>query len=167
MRVFECELPRVGLNSLIKYSPFLQGFRGCHRADVHPEHVHSLCRPGALRMCHLCEDITRAGGGILHITPWPLKRLTNDASLSSREQNKKTKNKTPSPNEIILTFCVSCIFFPRKNLSFTADFSRLSLENEAYYVPFPFTIQQCPHTIERLIRKQRKHPDARVLCVLV
>ena len=42
---------------------FIQGFWGCHCADIHPEHVHSLCRPDALWMCNLCEDITRVGGG--------------------------------------------------------------------------------------------------------
>lgn len=43
---------------------FLQGVWCCHPADVHLEHVHPLCCPSALWMRHLCEDITRTGGGI-------------------------------------------------------------------------------------------------------
>ena len=69
---------------------FIQSFRCCHRADIHPEHVHSLCRPDALRMCHLCEDITGLGGGrhaqFAH-QMLTFERLKNDASLSSRELN--------------------------------------------------------------------------------
>lgn len=77
---------------------FIQSFRGCHCADIHPEHVHSLCCPGALWMCHLCEDITRAGGGTDALFAHPnltFKRLKNDASLSKS-----------TPDEIVLTFCI-------------------------------------------------------------
>lgn len=80
----------------------MQSFWGCHRADIYPEHVHSLCCSGALWMCHLCEDITRVGGGTdaqFARQILTFKRLKNDASLSSRELNS-------TPNEIVLTFCI-------------------------------------------------------------
>lgn len=81
---------------------FIQSFWCCHRADIHPEHVHSLCRPGALRMCHLCEDITRVGGGtdaqFAHQV-LTFKTLKDDASLSNQELS------LTLPNEIVLTFC--------------------------------------------------------------
>lgn len=84
------------------YTMFIQGFRGCHCADIHPEHVHSLCRPDALWMCNLCEDITRVGGGtdtqFAHQI-LTFKILETDASLSSWEPNS-------TPNEIVLTFCI-------------------------------------------------------------
>ena len=46
---------------------FIQSFRGCHCADVHPEHVYPLRCPRALWMRHLCEDITRLGGGTVAV----------------------------------------------------------------------------------------------------
>lgn len=69
-------MKRSCVDNSLKNNPdllFIQSVWGCHRADIHLEHVHSICCPGALWMCHLCEDITRAGGGILHTTSWPFK----------------------------------------------------------------------------------------------
>lgn len=50
-------------NVLTSASLFTQGFRSCHCADIHLEHVHPLRRPCALWMRNLFEDITRLGGG--------------------------------------------------------------------------------------------------------
>lgn len=73
----------------------MQSFRCCHCADIHPEHVHSLRRPGALWISHVSEDITRLGGGTdAQLTHRILTFVTqkNDASLSSWELN-STPNK--------------------------------------------------------------------------
>lgn len=93
-------------------------------------------------------------------------KKTHKRRLIIKLRAKKT-NKLQALMKLFWHFVFLAIFFPHKNLSFTADVSRLRLEKEAYYVPLPFTIQQCPHTIERLIQKQRKHPNMRGLCVLV
>ena len=129
----------------------IQSFRGCHRADIHPEHVHSIRRPGALWMCHLCEDITRAGGGtdaqFAHHN-LTFKTLKNDASLSSRELNS-------TPNEIVLTFLCLTTFYrnPPFILDSLAFLFALARGNKAYYEQVPFTIL---YTIVRLVHKQHK-----------
>ena len=60
----------------------VQGVRGCHRADVHPEHVHPLRRSSALWPGHLCEDITGVGGG----TATHFTLCTSDFDLSKKKK---------------------------------------------------------------------------------
>lgn len=81
----------------------MQSFRCCHLLDVHVEHVHSVCCARALRMCHLCEDTARAGGGIFtHHT------LTFTQTLQNMMPRYRARRKNLSPsNEISLTFCAS------------------------------------------------------------
>lgn len=139
---------------------FMQSFRGCHRADIHLEHVHPLCCPGALRMCHLCEDITRAGGGILHITSWPLK----DSKTMPRYQ---AESKTPTLMKLfwLSFFCVWPRFFLQKSSRlYLALCLNLHWKMKPIMLAVPFIhsfIHSTLHTIERLVQKQQKHLNTR------
>lgn len=57
------------------FHPFpdiLQGVWGSHPADVNTQHVYSVGGARALRLCHICEDITGPGGG-KQCTQWVVK----------------------------------------------------------------------------------------------
>lgn len=42
---------------------YFQGIWCSHRPHLHSQHVHSLGCPSPLWVCHICQDITRTGGG--------------------------------------------------------------------------------------------------------
>lgn len=130
----------------------MQSFWCCHLLDIHVEHVHSVCCAGALRMCHLCEDTARAGGGILHITPWPLNKDSKTRCLII-EPNAKTWAPLMKlvwhfvPDHVLQKFPIHPIL-----PCFCLNLHR---ESRVHCVAFPLSPIQQP--IDRLVHKQHKH----------